>query len=165
MVQSTDTLAMMSWSKLQLHGPIGQMRQRLKVLSRRKVTLWMAFSTCFTVFLINLILVALAYTRLDNHTPDNYVRDLVSGDCGLVKRAGVGTHLAINVLSTLMLWASNLGLQLLGAPTRRAIDEAHAKGTWLDIGILSLRNLRSLPSTSLVAWTILALSSLPIHFL
>jgi len=134
-------------------------------MSHRKVLLWVAFSTCFVVFLINLALVLLAYTHLSKDSPDNYVRSLYSGDCNQVKRAGTGAHLVINILSTLMLWASNLALQLIGAPTRKAIDAAHKKGTWLDVGIVSLRNLSSIPKMNLLVWIILASSSLPIHFL
>jgi len=134
-------------------------------ISHRKVVLWIAFSTCCTVFLTNLVLAIVSYTHLSNTSPDSYIRDVYSGDCSVVGRADTGVHLAINVLSTGMLWASNLAMQLVGSPTRKLIDEAHEQGEWLDIGIVSFHNLRSVPRANLVVWILLASSSLPIHFL
>jgi hypothetical protein len=155
----------LSLSCVAIPNPFEKQLKRLPLIKRRKLLLWAAFSTCFLVFLINVILVVLAYNHLGNNNPDDYIRDLYSGDCNLVKRAVTGTHFAINVMSTLMLWASNTALQFIGSPTREAIDAAHRKGAWLDIGVVSLRNLWSIPRTNLAVWAVLALSSLPIHFL
>ncbi|KAG8527921.1 uncharacterized protein KY384_006837 [Bacidia gigantensis] len=56
-------------------------------------------------------------------------------------------------------------MQLLAAPTREEVDKAHAKATWLDIGVPSFRNLRQISRSNCTMWSVLALSSLPIHFL
>ena len=64
------------------------------------------------------------------------------GDCSLTKRMGMWLHLAINVLSTMLLSASNYCMQCLSSPTCEEVDRAHANGKWLDIGVPSVQNLR-----------------------
>ena len=59
---------------------------------------------------------------------------LSEGDCGQVKRFNIKFHVVVNILSTLLLGASNLCMQLLAAPTRDEVDRAHRNGYWLDIG-------------------------------
>ena len=56
-------------------------------------------------------------------------------------------------------------MQCLTAPTRTDIDEAHAKGRRLDIGILSVRNLGSIGVKRVLLWSLLGLSSVPLHLL
>ena len=72
-------------------------------------------------------------------------------------------HMVINILSTSLLGASNYSMQCLSAPTRRDIDKAHSKRTWLDIGIPSYRNLAGISRLRLGLWCLLALSSIPLH--
>jgi hypothetical protein len=133
--------------------------------SRRRVVLWTAFSITSLVFVLNVVLTALSWTQLSNDTPDEYLRNLYTGECKTVKDASVVAHLLINILSTLMLSASNLCMQLIAAPSRKDIDKAHAKGIWLDIGVPSLRNLFHIPWKRGLLWGVLVFSSLPIHFL
>ena len=56
-------------------------------------------------------------------------------------------------------------MQCLTAPTRADIDRAHEKNAWLDIGILSLKNLHYIGYQRLTLWTVLGLSSIPLHLL
>lgn len=56
-------------------------------------------------------------------------------------------------------------MQCLSAPTRKEVDEAHAKGKWLDIGVPSVRNLTSIPKLRLGMWVGLGLTSLPLHLM
>lgn len=56
-------------------------------------------------------------------------------------------------------------MQCLSSPTRNEIDNAHAQGVWLDVGVPSLRNLRRLSTTRVVLWYLLAISSIPLHLL
>ena len=56
-------------------------------------------------------------------------------------------------------------MQCLSSPTRSEIDKAHGQGVWLDIGVPSVRNLRRLSTTRIVLWYLLAISSIPLHFL
>jgi hypothetical protein len=90
---------------------------------------------------------------------------LLEGDCDRVKRLNTGLHVLINVLSTILLSGSNYCMQCLSAPTRSEVDSAHAKGTWLDIGIPSIRNVKHLSRKRTILWVLLALTSLPLHLL
>ena len=90
---------------------------------------------------------------------------LYVGDCGVTKTAITYSSLAINVMSTLPLGASNAAMQCLCAPTRAEVDKAHASGSWLDIGISGLRNWSLMGRWRKLAWGFILLSSLPLHLL
>ena len=83
----------------------------------------------------------------------------------MTEKAVIGADLVINILSTLLLGASNHAAQLLCAPTRGDIDSQHARGYWLDIGVSSVRNLRYLPRWRTVIWMTLLFSTVPLHLL
>lgn len=74
-------------------------------------------------------------------------------------------HFAINVLSTLLLGASNYTMQCLTSPTREEIDRAHSRHVWLDIGIPSVRNLRNVARYRINLWWLLAVFGVPLHLL
>lgn len=61
--------------------------------------------------------------------------------------------------------SSNYAMQCATAPTRQECDRAHARGDWLDVGILSIRNLFRIGWQHEVIWALIALSSVPIHLL
>lgn len=56
-------------------------------------------------------------------------------------------------------------MQLLVSPTRREVDQAHSNKSWVDIGVPSVRNLRFISFKRVVLWSLLALSSIPLHLL
>ncbi|KIK53553.1 hypothetical protein GYMLUDRAFT_232735 [Collybiopsis luxurians FD-317 M1] len=85
------------------------------------------------------------------------------GDCDTVGHISIGIHLVINVLSTLLLGASNYVMQSLCAPTRSEVDKAHARGSWLNIGGQSLRNLKHQSRSKKLLWLALCTSSIPLH--
>lgn len=87
------------------------------------------------------------------------------GSAARISKLTTTYHILINVLSTDLLTSSSYCMQLLSAPARHDIDEAHAKEIWLDIGILSFRNLNYIPRRRAVLWVLLATSSLPLHLL
>ena len=87
------------------------------------------------------------------------------GSCDKTKKITLWVDLAINILSTILLSASNNCTQLLSAPTREDIDKAHAKRRWLDIGVPSVRNLSLIPRWRVILWALLFLSSIPFHLL
>ena len=87
------------------------------------------------------------------------------GDCSQSHRLSSSLHIIINVLSTTLLAASNLCMQLLAAPTRQEIDKAHGNYVWLDIGVPSFRNLKHISKWRSRAVFFLATSSIPLHFL
>jgi hypothetical protein len=74
-------------------------------------------------------------------------------------------HVLINVLSTLLLSASNYAMQVLCAPTRSQCINAHMSGKTIDIGVFSFRNVTSISGKRRLLWITLALSSVPLHLL
>ena len=123
--------------------------------------LWCA-GVAALVLIINLILTILAVAKTG---VQDGLGTLYDGSCKRTASLTFWVHLAINVLSTLLLGASNYSMQCLSSPTRSEIDKAHSQGIWLDIGVPSLRNLRRLSTTRIILWWLLATSSIPLHLL
>lgn len=115
-----------------------------------------------SVLLLNVILLILATTAWN---PKQGIATSYTGDCDMAGRLTTVTHLFINVLSSLLLGASNYCMQRLVAPTRKEVDMAHAKKKWMDIGIPSVRNLFYINKWRVVLWLLLAASSVPLHLL
>ena len=90
---------------------------------------------------------------------------IVDGKCSETKKLAVCTHLGINVLSTLLLGASNYTMQCLSSPTREDINRAHSQNLWLNIGTPSIRNLLGISRSRMVLWWLVAISSVPLHLL
>jgi hypothetical protein len=90
---------------------------------------------------------------------------LLRSSCQVVNAADTALHFVLNVLSTLILGASNYCMQALCAPTRAEIDKAHARRRWADVGTQSLRNLRLIGNERLAIWIVLGISSIPLHLL
>ncbi|KAK5654585.1 hypothetical protein OQA88_7214 [Cercophora sp. LCS_1] len=113
------------------------------------------------VLAINLGVTIWAYTTTKPHTRTR--RMVYQGSCSQVRTIDVIAHLVINALSTILLGASNYSMQCLSAPSREEVDKAHAARKWMDIGIPSLRNLRSISRMRVGLWLALSFSSLPLH--
>ncbi len=114
------------------------------------------------VLIINLTVTIWAVSTSD---VQNGLGILYDGNCKRTSTLTFWAHLAINILSTLLLGASNYSMQCLSSPTRSEIDKAHGQGIWLDIGVPSVRNLRRLSKTRIILWWLLAVSSIPLHLL
>jgi len=82
-----------------------------------------------------------------------------------MKRITFWVDLLINILSTLLLGASNNCTQLLVAPTRKDIGDAHAAGRYLDVGVSSVRNFMAVSRWRKWLCVGLFLSSIPLHLL
>jgi hypothetical protein len=115
------------------------------------------------VLLANIILVLLGALRYGGY--QDGVADLARGYSHSISTISAAYHVIINILSTLLLGASNYSMQVLCSPSRSNVDKAHKKGTWLDIGTLSFRNLRCVSRQRFWLWLILAASSIPLHLL
>ena len=115
-----------------------------------------------TILLLNIIVTIAASARNPEH---GGLADIQDGNCAQSERIDFWLHLLINVLSTILLAASNYCMQCLSSPTRADIDKAHSQHRWLDIGIPSIRNLGSMSLFKLSLWWLLALSSIPLHLL
>ncbi|SLM33591.1 hypothetical protein LPUS_00641 [Lasallia pustulata] len=115
-----------------------------------------------TVLLVNVILTIYACAQA---TMAGGFGTLYHGSCSKTRAMSMWLHLAINVLSTILLGASNYCMQCSVAPTRKEVDIAHAKGVWLDIGVPSVRNLQHISWKRVSTWCSLGLSSVPLHLL
>lgn len=71
---------------------------------------------------------------------------------------------AISIFSALLLSGSNYSIQVLCSPTRAEVDEAHRKHTYLNIGVLSMRNIIRFRKRRLCLFILLVLSNMPLHF-
>ena len=134
---------------------------------RRKLQGWrfgvaVSASTAFTVLLLNMILTIYAGIKFES---SGGVGTAFDGDCDRVNAWTTGLHVLINGLSSILLSASNYTMQWLSSPTRSEIDRAHTRGDWLDVGVISMRNLWRIDWRRTILWWLLALSSVPIHLL
>lgn len=122
-----------------------------------------------SVLLLNTILMAIALIyafAFKKHRLSSFsTAVLYEGSCSVASRSEMGLHFLVNVLSTGLLLASNYCMQYLNAPTRKDVDWAHAKGLRLSIGTQSFRNFFVMKKRSITMWTVLLLTSLPIHSL
>ncbi len=130
--------------------------------SKRSLALLLQIGLILAILLANLGLTIYAVTQYDSQ---NGVGVIYQGDCGTVASLDQWLHLAINLLGTGMLSASNYCMQLQAAPTRADVDRAHERGRWLDIGVSSVRNIRYIGNGRRLAWLLLAVSSVPIHLM
>lgn len=124
------------------------------------IVMWILLGV--SIFSLNLGLTIWVSTRF------TVVQDLAivyEGSCSKVKNSITWIHLAINILSTLLLAGSNFCMQILCAPTREEVDAAHARRKWLSIGVPSFKNLFYVDRKKSALWIILGLSSIPLHLL
>lgn len=112
-------------------------------------------------FFVNLALIIWTSTK----GFEGGIATIQEGDCNTTKRLDLWLHLGINLLSTLLLGASNYTMQCLSAPTRDEINKAHQQRMSLDIGIASVWNLRRISPRRVILWWLLALSSIPLHLM
>jgi hypothetical protein len=119
--------------------------------------------TSFTVCCANIALLIAGAALSDGY--HNGIAHLAQGSATLVTRWSSALHVLVNILGTLLLTASNYTMQVLSSPTRDEIDEAHKHKKFLDIGILSTRNLHHVSRKRASLWWILMISSLPLHIL
>ncbi|OQE20015.1 hypothetical protein PENSTE_c014G02902 [Penicillium steckii] len=86
-----------------------------------KFTAFLAFLASVLVLLFNIGFLLFMGMRKAQGKPDTFSE----GSCESAHRASVGFHWLINTLSTILLGASNFGMQCLVAPTRADLDRAH----------------------------------------
>ena len=98
-------------------------------------------SIAYTVFLINC---AVFIWTLSTYQIEQGAGTLFRGNCKKAKNLNAVVQVGINLLSTLLLGASNYSMQYLGAPTRKEVDHAHANKKMLCIGVPALKNLKNI---------------------
>lgn len=112
------------------------------------------------VLIINVVCTTWAAKRGGTRTTTGI---LYHGNCGTTKSLSFWIHLIINILSTVIVGASNYSMQCLSSPTRIEIDRAHSKGKWLHIGVPNWENLRRLSVQRAGLWILLASSTVPLQ--
>jgi hypothetical protein len=117
------------------------------------------------VLCCNIALVVAGAYRYEGGYDDEGIANLMYGDELTISRYNTALHIFINILSSALLAGSNYTMQVLSSPTRLEIDRAHARGDWLEIGILSVRNLKRISRNRAILCVILATSSIPLHLL
>jgi len=127
-----------------------------------KKQIGLSLTLASVVLVVNVALFTWAMTKTKNL--DGLVT-VFTGDCNNSKRLSIGITIIINILSTLLLGASNNAAQYITAPTRAELDAAHRWGQWLHIGTLSFHNLGYISWKRSVLWVVLLCSSLPLHLL
>lgn len=109
-------------------------------------TLAVIMSSCFLTINVTVAIFSWVWTRHRGYTSN--IAPIYTGKCTTVDTLGLVVHLGINIVSTLLLGASNYCMQIVCAPTRRDIDRAHEQGAWLDIGAQSISNLKHIRKLS-----------------
>lgn len=137
--------------------------ERRRVPGRRgwRFGLYAGLYASIAVLLSNITLLFVAIFAQDGVI--NGIGTIAKGDMGKITRLSTAYHVFINILSTILLTSSNYAMQIICAPTRNEIDRAHGNGNWLEIGIMSLRNLRRIDRKRVLLWAILAFTSAPLH--
>ena len=129
-------------------------------LLRKQIGLSLTLAS--VVLVINFTLFAWAISKTRNI---DGTLTFFTGDCNRYKSLSITITVIINILSTLLLGASNNAAQYITAPTRSEIDEAHRWGAWLHIGTMSFHNLGYIAWKRVILWAVLLCSSLPLHLL
>lgn len=93
------------------------------------------------------------------------VGTILFGSCSTINTASTAAHALLNILSTLFLAAGNYCMQILVAPSRKEIEEAHRRGKSLIIGVPNIGNLRHISRSRSTAWVLIGIFSTQLHLL
>ena len=126
------------------------------------MSVFICAATATSVLLINFSLTLWASVKYGLH---GGLATLQEGSCQKTKELSLWLHLMINILSTILLSASNYCMQCLASPSREEVDQAHRRHVWLDIGVPSVRNLRQVSWFKITLWWLLAISGVPLHLM
>jgi hypothetical protein len=121
-----------------------------------------AVTTCLVV---ELIMLACAMALNKPEGDKGGIGVLYAGDCAKVERINTILAIPLNIIATVLVATSNYVMQCLSAPSRKDVDDAHAAGSYLNIGISSVHNLLHNLSWKSALWLSLVLTTIPIHLL
>lgn len=142
----------------------GRTADQIAKVSAWKFNIKLGCAAAATVFALNLCLFVWTFAH-GHHADSNGIAILFSGDCNRARDITIWSHLAINILSSILLAVGNTFMQCLTAPTRAEIDKAHSEYQWLDIGVHTIRNVKSISGSRRFLWACMALSTIPLHLL
>ena len=127
-----------------------------------RATLRLSIILATAVLLVNLLVLFYGVSRTNgvNGGPTLY-----EGHCGRASTLFTVWHVIVNVLSSILLSSSNAAVQVLNAPTRAEVNVSHSRRLWLDIGVISMRNLRSIGRSRVIICLFLFITTLPLHLL
>ena len=133
-------------------------------LCKFRITITGGLCIAFLVLIVNVALLGWAeyHAAKENH---DGILIIAKQKCSDIDSTLTWLHLGINILSTLLLGSCTFCMQNLASPTREDVDRAHKKYVWLDIGVLSFRNLQWIPKWKVLLLVLLAVSSVPLHLL
>lgn len=93
------------------------------------------------------------------------VGTILFGSCSTTSTVSTAVHAVLNIVSTLFLAAGNYCMQLLVAPSRQEIQQAHEKGKSLVIGVPNVGNLWHISRSRATAWVLIGCFSTQLHLL
>jgi hypothetical protein len=126
--------------------------------------IWFVSGVLVANIILTIIAVVLAHSKYGSG--EFGYAPVYQGKCSVAKNSATGIHLVINILSTIMLGASNYCMQCLAAPSRSEVDEAHGKRAWLAIGIPDIAHLvLRAPARRRRLGIVLLATSFPIHLM
>ena len=123
-----------------------------------------ALASCLTALLVLIINISVMIWATAKYPLAGHVGLLFNGDCAKAKSINAWLQVAVNILSTVLLGASNYCMQCLSSPTREEVDRAHARGVFLHIGVPSAHSIWGIGRRRRSLWLVLAISALPLHF-
>ncbi|KAI2466422.1 hypothetical protein F4781DRAFT_434395 [Annulohypoxylon bovei var. microspora] len=134
----------------------------LSSISKRDIAILVCMLVIALALLLNLSLLLYVVIR------DNGFKaygDLYTENCDQMKTVDTLVHLAINILSSMVVAATNYCSQLLAAPTQAEVIRAHGKGDWLETGVPSFHNLLHgrISGKRRLIWSVMMISSVPLH--
>jgi len=143
------------------HPKIGPLQKDARRVAWQAGVRWVTIGAAL-ILLLNIVVTIFVTVRFGI---SNGVATLYTGDCTTISRVDSGLHIAINFLSTAFLSASNYVMQILNAPTRKQVNDFHARGVSLHIGIPSFENAMRLRKRQTILWAVLGISAIPLHLL
>ena len=158
-----------SAEKTNASGQVSELPLLTHTGGQQKSVRWRTSITVFAIptFLVLVVNISIAINATSRYgwSPVFGFKPIFIGQCNTTKQLNTVLHLLINILSSILLSGSNYSMQVLAAPSREHIDDAHSKRGWLDIGVPSVRNLRALSTKWKALWWLFVLSSIPLHLL
>jgi hypothetical protein len=115
-------------------------------------TLYVVAVLAGLVLIFNIIWAVVAVTK---YPLEHGLRRLYQEKCTTTARIDLVLHIAIDILSTLILSSSNYTTQCLNALTRDDVDRAHKQEKWLSVGLTNIKNLAWIPRRRAVRFCLL----------
>lgn len=141
----------------------GNARARTMRVKMAKRTTMLRVQMAIATLIVAINVTIMLWAVLTYPPDDRGVGTFSFGDCSSAAALNSALHVALNIVSSLFLGAGNYCMQILVAPSREEIARAHHRGTALEIGVPSVRNLRHIEWIRVTAWVIIGLIATLLH--